>query len=157
MLPEHGVAIIMLANFTYASSPLIHAARILAASGGLSRRVTVPAPALLAARDAIGRLIERWDDATAQRAFGASFFLERSAVKLRTDFEKLRTEHRACQPSASITAENALRGTWRLTCENGWIDVRVTLAPTMPPRIQLFEASVRVTEAKLMMPGRCAP
>jgi hypothetical protein len=30
----------------------------------------------------------------------------------------------------------ALRGSWKIECERGWLDVGITLAPTMPPRIQ---------------------
>jgi len=31
-----------------------------------------------------------------------------------------------------------LRGRWRMTCERGWLDVNITLAPTNPPRVQLL-------------------
>src|SRR6185295_9812323 len=42
----------------------------------------------------------------------------------------------ACQPATTIETENALRGKWRMPCERGWLDVAITLAPTMPPRVQ---------------------
>src|SRR4051812_14949043 len=106
------------------------------ASGGLTPRTPVPAPSLLAARDAVGRLLERWDDGMAKEAFAASFFLDRPVETVRKALEKLHSEHGACQPATTIDAANGLRGTWKLTCERGWIELGVTLAPTMPPRIQ---------------------
>jgi CubicO group peptidase (beta-lactamase class C family) len=138
MLPEHGVALVALANLTYgrAAQAVTAATQILMASGGLTRRTPVPAPSLLAARDAVGRLLERWDDGIANEAFTASFFLDRPAATVRKALEKLHSEHGACPPTTTLNAENALRGTWKLTCERGWIDLGVTLAPTMPPRIQ---------------------
>src|SRR4029453_1056330 len=36
----------------------------------------------------------------------------------------------------TIEAENALRGKWRMPCERGWVDVAITLAPTIPARVQ---------------------
>jgi hypothetical protein len=138
MLPEHGVALVALANLTYARAGQVAlaATQVLQASGGLIRRTPVPAPSLLAARDAVGRLLERWDDGIAKEAFASSLFLDRPAATVRAALEKLHSAHGACQPATSIDAENALRGRWRLTCERGWIDLSVTLAPTMPPRIQ---------------------
>jgi hypothetical protein len=52
--------------------------------------------------------------------------------------KELMTRHGACQAASSIEAENALRGRWRMNCERGWLDVNITLAPTMPPRVQLL-------------------
>ena len=34
--------------------------------------------------------------------------------------------------------ENALRGEWRMMCDRGWLNVFITLAPTMPPKVQLI-------------------
>ncbi len=39
-----------------------------------------------------------------------------------------------------LEAENALRGAWTLACERGEIALKVTLAPTRPPKVQLLEA-----------------
>lgn len=141
MLPEMGVALVALANLTYAPAPEVvqGAALILAGSGGLEKRAPTPAPALLAARDTIDHLVAGWDDAAVKEAFTASFFLDRPVAKFRAVLEKLRSEHGACKASGAIGAENGLRGTWKLTCERGWIDLGVSLAPTVPARIQSFD------------------
>jgi hypothetical protein len=41
--------------------------------------------------------------------------------------------------------ENALRGQWTIACERGSLQASITLAPTMPPRVQFL--SVRPSPA----------
>jgi len=48
----------------------------------------------------------------------------------------LAKDHGVCKPGTSIEPENALRGTWKMMCERGWLEVGITLAPTMPPKVQ---------------------
>jgi CubicO group peptidase (beta-lactamase class C family) len=139
LLPRQGVAIITLANSTYANPGTGQALRILGASGGLPEPEASPAPALIAARDAVGRLMSRWDDAGARSAFDPSFFLGQPLHRLRAMLDALRSAHGSCRARQRIDAENGLRGSWRVRCDRGWIDVRVTLAPTVPARIQSVE------------------
>lgn len=139
LLPKQGVAIITLANSTYANPGTGQALKILAASGGLREPKAAPGPQLIAARDAVERLISRWDEASVRRRFDPSFFLGRSSMELRANLSELRVAHGNCRAPRLIDAENALRGTWNAKCDRGWIDVRITLAPTRPSRIQLFE------------------
>ena len=40
--------------------------------------------------------------------------------------------------SAFDEVENALRGQWTMNCEKGKLQVAITLAPTMPPRVQFL-------------------
>lgn len=139
LLPEQGVAVITLANATYANPGTGQALKILGESGGLRERKAAPAPALMAARDAVGRLMNRWEDARAKNAFDPSFFLGRPLDELRATLDDLHGAHGNCGDRQPIEAENGLRGSWRAPCDRGWIDVRITLAPTMPARIQFFE------------------
>jgi len=155
MLPDHGVAVIALANVTYASAGRLAqgVVRILAKSGGLVARAPVPAPALVEAQGAVGRLLAGWDDAAADAALADSLFLDVPRARQRERFEALRAAHGACRPEGPIEAENALRGTWKLACERGWIDVSLTLAPTLPSRAQFlamegsFPPGARLAEA----------
>ncbi|HUF22740.1 MAG TPA: hypothetical protein VMN81_01340, partial [Vicinamibacterales bacterium] len=39
-------------------------------------------------------------------------------------------------PSSFDTVENWLRGQWTMKCARGDVRVSITLAPTMPPRVQ---------------------
>jgi hypothetical protein len=52
------------------------------------------------------------------------------------DFPRLRAGYGACVTVGEITATGALRGSWRMTCERGALDVTVMLGPTLPPRVQ---------------------
>jgi hypothetical protein len=45
--------------------------------------------------------------------------------------------------------ENALRGRWRLRCRDGDLRVSITLAPTVPARVQFLEVTPLGREASL--------
>ncbi len=72
----------------------------------------------------------------AARIAADNLFLDETAERRAARIRDLNAKHGACQPAATIEAENALRGKWRMPCERGWVDVAITLAPTMPPRVQ---------------------
>ncbi len=138
LLPEYGVGVVALANLTYAAptQSARDVLRLLQATGGLQKRTVRPAPALVSAVEAVNGLLAHWDERAADAIFEGSFYLDVPKAKTRADFEALQAEHGACKPEGEIDAENALRGKWRLLCERGWIDLSLTLAPTLPPRIQ---------------------
>jgi CubicO group peptidase (beta-lactamase class C family) len=145
MLPEHGVAVFAMANRTYA--PVGGMARqiteILRRTGGLVPREQPASPALLAARDGILALLERWDDGAAQRLFADNFFLDRPLAAWRTEMAQLRETHGRCR-AGEVKPENWLRGELRAECDRGWVDASFTLAPTQPPRVQ----SLRLTSGR---------
>jgi CubicO group peptidase (beta-lactamase class C family) len=138
MLPEHGVALVALANLTYAPAGRLTrgVARILRSTGALQRRAIAPAAALVKAQEAVNRLLSKWDDKDADAAFADSYFLDVPRAKLKAELHALGAAHGACRPDGAIDPENALRGAWKLSCEKGWITLGLTLAPTTPPRIQ---------------------
>ena len=140
-LPDHGVGVIALSNLTYAPMRRVarEVLRRLHATGALLPRAFVPAEALVQAKDATSRLVARWDDAEADRFFADSLYLDKPKTRWVTEFDTLRAAHGACREEGTFHAENALRGTFRLGCERGWIDVTLTLAPTSPPQIQYLQ------------------
>ena len=140
--PEQGVAIIAMGNLTYTSWGRVSddVVDALARTGAMQPRVPQPSPALVAARDAVARLIERWDDGLADRLAADNLYLDESKARRRAQFEALRRTHGACRADGDIDAENALRGTWTMPCERGAVRVGITLAPTMPPRVQFLAA-----------------
>ena len=137
-LPDYGVGIVALGNLTYTGWGGVaeRALEALKQTGGLKPRAPQPAPVLVEMRDAVSRLIAGWDDQLASRIAAVNLFLDRSADRRRRDLEELRVRHGACRPEGAIDAENALRGEWAMTCERGSLQVAVTLAPTMPPKVQ---------------------
>jgi hypothetical protein len=105
--------------------------------------MAMPSPALLQARRDVSQLVSAWDDALADRVAADNLFLDRSKDRRRKEIDGLRAKVGACQaPSEFSVVENALRGTWTLTCERGALDVAVTLAPTMPPTVQFLEVGL---------------
>jgi CubicO group peptidase (beta-lactamase class C family) len=140
-LPEHGVALVAVANLTYAgwSAGFQDALDALEAGGGLKPRVARPSPALLAAQSSVDALYDAWDDRAFDAIAADNLVLDTPKDRRRSAFADLRAKHGACRPGA-IAAENALRGAWTRACDTGEIVFTLTLAPTQPPKVQFLEA-----------------
>ena len=154
-LPDYGVGIIAFGNVTYTGwTPIAgDALAMLAKTGGLERRMPQPAPALVDARDAVSSLIVKWDDAAADEMAAMNLFLDRSKDRRRKEIEALRDEVGVCAAPASFDAvENWLRGQWTMKCERADLRVSITLAPTMPPRVQHLEVR-RVPSGSVAVPA----
>ena len=140
-LPEHGVAIIAMGNLTYTSWGRVteDALEALERTGGLEPRAAQPSAALVAARAAVNRLIDRWDGGEAMAIAADNLFLDTPLEARRREVEAIKARLGACRPGGAFEVENALRGTWRMSCARGSLRVAITLAPTMPPNVQLWE------------------
>jgi CubicO group peptidase (beta-lactamase class C family) len=156
-LPEYGVGIIAMGNRTYTAwHPVVD--RMLDAlgrSGGLVARTPTPSPELLKMRDAVSRLVIRWDDELAERIAADNLFLDESKERRRQAFEALRAKHGECRADRPFEPDNALRGRWTMTCERGAVRAGITLSPTMPPRVQYL--GVRSATAADESRGRRCP
>ncbi len=93
-------------------------------------------PGLLAARDAVDGLVRQWDDAAAARLFTPNVDLDRPLAERREELAGLAERHGALEPEGDIDAEDALRGSWRLRGERGHVELAITMAPTVPPRVE---------------------
>ena len=154
-LPEHGVGIITFANLTYTGwgGVVNTAIERLAATGALTPRAATPSPRLIEARAAVAALAATGDDAPLAAMAADNLFLDRPRERRRADVDALRAKVGRCEPGAGFDyVENALRGEWTMTCERGAVRAAVTLAPTMPPRIQV----VSLREAQGPPPSRGA-
>ena len=140
-LPEHGVAIIAMGNLTYTSWGRVteDALDALARTGGLKPRTPQPSAALVDARAAVIGLIDRWDDGEANAIAADNLFLDEPADARRRQVEAIRARLGGCRADGAFEVENALRGTWKMTCDRGSLRVAITLAPTMPPRVQSWQ------------------
>jgi hypothetical protein len=108
-------------------------------NGKIQRRAIAASPALIEARDAVSRLVIKWDDALADRIAAQNLFLDQSKDRRRALIESLRARTGACMPPADFDdVENALRGRWTMKCERENLHVSITLAPTMPPKVQFL-------------------
>ena len=79
-----------------------------------------------------------------------NLFLDRSKDRRRREIDALHAKLGTCAaPSSFDSVENWLRGQWTMKCERGDLAVSITLAPTLPPRVQFLE----VREAPPARPG----
>ena len=151
-LPEYGVGLIGMSNRTYGGFGGVFndALNELHKTGALKPRVVQPSQALLSAQADVSQLIIKWDDALANRIAADNLFLDVAAEVRKTRWQGLAKDHGVCRAGATIDPENALRGTWKMTCERGWLEVGMTLAPTMPPKVQFVNiASVLPPDAEM--------
>ena len=140
-LPDYGVGIIAFGNLTYTGwgGTIDRAVDALTRSGGLEPRSVEPSPALVSARDWAAGLVVKWEDTVADRLASPNLFLDRDKAHRRADLDDLHAKLGACTPGSGFDrVENALRGSWTMTCERGRVRVAITLAPTMPPKVQFF-------------------
>jgi CubicO group peptidase (beta-lactamase class C family) len=147
-LPDYGVGIVAFGNLTYTGWGGIAttALEALVAKGELRPRQPAPSPALTDARDKVSRLVVSWDDRVADSIAAENLFLDQTKDRRRGEIDRLRATVGACTPGSGFdTVENALRGSWTMSCEKGKLEVAITLAPTMPPKVQFL--SVRSAPA----------
>jgi CubicO group peptidase (beta-lactamase class C family) len=141
-LPEYGVGIVAFGNVTYTGwgNVVSTAFDLLAKTGGLQPRAPQPSPELVEARNAVSSLIGQWEDAQAEQLAAMNLFLDRSKERRRKEIEALRAKVGQCAaPGSFDVVENWLRGQWTMKCERGDLRVSITLAPTIPPRVQHLE------------------
>jgi CubicO group peptidase (beta-lactamase class C family) len=137
-LPEYGVGIIAMGNLTYTGwgGVITQAIDALSRTGALQPRVAQPAPELVAMRNGVSRLVMNWDDALADSIAAMNLYMDEAKERRRQQIAALRAQVGECSDDGSFDVENALRGSWRLRCQRGSLDISITLAPTVPPRVQ---------------------
>jgi len=151
-LTDEGVGFIAMGSLTYTSWDAVFdaATAAFARTGALTRRQPDPSAALLAAKDDVTRLVNGWDDGLADRIAAVNLFLDQSKDRRRRQITALREQVGACRADGAFDVENALRGQWNLSCERGTLRVAITLAPTMPPKVQ--HLSVQPAPARPVAP-----
>jgi len=139
--PDYGIGIVALANGTYAGAhqASLQALEKLIRAASLPPRAVQPSHALAVARDAVMRLLDKWDDSLAGELFADNFFLDLDRERRRKQLEDLVARHGRLRPDGALEPENWLRGRWRMAGERGWCQVWLSLMPAMPPRIQAME------------------
>ena len=157
-LPDYGVGIIAFGNVTYTGwgGVVNQALDLLAKTGGLQPRVVQPSPSLVEARDAVSRLIVNWDDKLADEIAAMNLYRDRSKDRRQKEIQDLRAKVGACTaPSSFDDVENWLRGQWTMKCERGDLRVSITLAPTIPPRVQHLDVRELRPNALAAAPAAC--
>ncbi len=155
-LSDEGVGFIAMGNLTYTGwgTVLDQATDILAKAGALTRRPIEPSVALRSAQAEVSRLIVNWDDALADRIAAVNLYLDEAKDRRRRQIVGLREKVGACRTDGRMDVENALRGQWTMACERGDLRVAITLAPTMPPKVQYLNVQL-VPPAAAPAPRAC--
>ena len=157
-LPDHGVGIIAFGNVTYTGwgGVVSQAFDLLSATGALQPRMPQPSPHLVEMREAVSRLVIDWDDARADEMAAMNLYRDRSKDRRRREIEALRAKVGVCQAPASFdVVENWLRGQWTMDCERGALRVAITLAPTVPPRVQHLDVREAPAGSRATLPQAC--
>ena len=138
LLPDCNIGIVALSNVTYSAiySKVSEAFEALHETGGLKTRVLPASQDLLDVQKGITDLYETWNDEDITALATKSFFQDMALEKRRQQVQDLRASFGKCKSITPFVAENNLRGRWVLNCQRGNIEVYVTLAPTVPPRMQ---------------------
>jgi CubicO group peptidase (beta-lactamase class C family) len=143
-LPDYGVGIIAFGNRTYTGwgTPADEAFSLMLKSGGLEPRAPQPSTVLVARREAVTRLVLKWDDKLADSLAAVNLFLDQSRDRRQKSIADLLARVGPCRAGTDFdVVENALRGSWTLPCDRGALRVSITLAPTMPPSVQYLDFS----------------
>jgi len=134
MLPNRGVAVILLSNHSSILSTVLPAdgmkvVEMLADTGALEPRQHAASAALQAGAAGLVELIGRWDEAGHARLFSADF---RDAYPIATTAAQL-AEWRglvgACREPRPLVIEDPRAGTFELACERGSLRIELRVAP----------------------------
>jgi CubicO group peptidase (beta-lactamase class C family) len=157
-LPEYGVGVIALGNRTYTGwgGVVDEAIGLLAATGGLVPREPQPSPVLLALREQVTQLVQRWDQPLADRVAAMNLFLDEPAERRAAAIARLREAAGGeCRADGPFVVENALRGQWTMQCATGRLRVGITLAPTEPARVQQLTVQAMREGETIRRPDIC--
>jgi CubicO group peptidase (beta-lactamase class C family) len=157
-LPEHGVGLVALGNLTYTGwgEVLDQARDALLRTGGMAAREPQPAPVLLTRQDQVTRLVQEWSAPLADSIAAMNLYLDEPASRRAAAIATLRNAAGgSCRAVGPMLAENALRGTWRMQCLRGTLQVGITLAPTEPATVQQFTVRAVAADSPLRPPPTC--
>ena len=148
--PATGLAVVALGNGTY--SPM-HALADLVMRALLTRSASYhvalapgggPWPQTLAAADAVNKLLQNWDDATADALFTENVALDRPYPERLGDLALIRDRIGAFTVDAGRPAESdtPAQRRWWLAGERGTVAVTIQLNPQRPPRVQSLTLAI---------------
>lgn len=136
--PDHGFALIALANRTYAPMTGVNAAAadLLLESAQIKPRSLPPSPVLQQRAAQLAALIQNWNDPVAEDCLASNFFLDRDQADWAADSAALLVQAGRITAVTPVTPLNQLRGTFSLVGEKGRIEAFFTLMPEAVPRVQ---------------------
>ena len=141
--PASGLGVIALANGRYTPTTLLakELLGVLIQADLAPVRRTRPNAATRAARKAVGRLIEAWDDDVAAELFAMNVELDEPLASRKAVLERIRERHGRLTPDGDATGQSltGFHQLWWLIGERGGrVKVEILLTPESPPRVQTF-------------------
>jgi CubicO group peptidase (beta-lactamase class C family) len=140
ILPDYGIGVICFANLTYANTSLIDMAVLdtLVTLARLRPRLATPSPVLLERQKELFSLLPDWDNAVNSGIFAVNFWQDYFVDSLRAEARSLFARVGKIVSVDEMRAENNLRGSFLLRGERGNLEVRFTLTPENPAKIQEY-------------------
>ena len=143
--PDSGLAVVVLANATYAPVSEL-AARALNVLLGtpVARHPVAPWPATEKARAQVVSLLEHWDDALARAIFAPNVEQDEPLERRRAQVERLREQCGGLYPDPDrpLRVESPAAVAWSMRGTRGRVRVEMTLTPQRPPAIQTLELTL---------------
>jgi CubicO group peptidase (beta-lactamase class C family) len=168
--PATGIGVITLGNATYAPVTML-AARLLTTllgrraerGRGVAQRGSgyqggsphadralalaprpAPWPATVAAREEIGRLLDAWDDAAAEKLFSGNVDLDQPLAERRRRIALVRERLGALRedPSRPPESDTPAHCRWWVAGDHGAAQAEIKLTPERAPRVQFFTLAV---------------
>jgi CubicO group peptidase (beta-lactamase class C family)/beta-lactamase class A len=146
MLTDYGIGVICMANLTYANAAAINLQVLdtLVTLAGLRPRAVPVSPVLEQRKKELVALLPEWKDAEKSGIFAVNFWLDYFVDSLRSEAGAAFARAGKIVRVGEVVAENGMRGSFLLHGERADIEVRFTLTPENPARVQ--EYHIRVVE-----------
>jgi CubicO group peptidase (beta-lactamase class C family)/beta-lactamase class A len=140
ILPDYGIGVICFANLTYANASAINMAVLdtLVTLARLSPRLPVPSAILVQRQKELAAFLPEWEHAAGSPIFAMNFWQDYFVDSLRAEARQLFDRVGKIVRVGELRPENNLRGSFLLEGEKGDLEVRFTLTPENPAKIQEF-------------------
>jgi CubicO group peptidase (beta-lactamase class C family) len=146
VMPDYGIGVVALANRTYSPMSALNMQILdtLVRLSGLKPRSVQVTPILETRKNELAGILPDWKNAEQSGIFAENFFPDHPIELLRKESIQLFKRAGSIVKVGPMRAENNLRGSFVLTCENNDLEVYFTLSPENPPLIQEY----RIRELK---------
>jgi CubicO group peptidase (beta-lactamase class C family) len=140
ILPDYGIGVVSFANLTYASTAIINMTVLdsLITLARLQPRLPAVTSILEQRQRELTALLPDWNDAEHSDIFAVNFWQDYFVDSLRKEARELFAKAGRIVRVSTFRPQNNLRGSYVLEGEKASIEVRFTLTPENPARIQEY-------------------
>ena len=149
-LPTFGAGIVALCNRTYVPIGKIarEALELLHQEQLLSKPKKEPSESLVEFQRVVVKLYQRFDQDLLRSSVCETYFLDRDDERRPPDFLSLRKTYGSLISHSQIVPDGYLRGSWKMQCQGGELEVSIMLSPTLPSKIQFIKVIPRPNNSK---------